>query len=817
MDRERNQFLLMESHMHLLEKNKFVFRGVYIHNDKGHSKVYLSLDRRILENVEEEVRQGVDVRRKYASLPYLVDKEYIYSCVLPDNVAEKKILEIHDHAMMEVRRLYRVPVEKLLQSQKTLRYAVESAMESDGNIEVKGWYIDYKDVKVGVVGRGGRMMYPEVKFGYRRDVIEAFPEASPDKVKGFQLSYPFTGEKDTTVCFQYGNKVIQETIELHPSKIKVLGQKISLNAKKIHAYYKRNGLERTVDRAKEKMFAREDDVYGRWLLKNTPDDLGLARQRKKKLSWKPKISIVVPLYKTPKKYLRALVESIQRQSYRNWELCLSDGSGKDSPIAGFLKSLEESDSRIKVAYNKRQLKISENTNCAIRLATGEFIGFADHDDLLAPNALYECVRLLNKHPEAKAIYTDEDKVDKKGKKFFQPHFKPDYNKDLLHSTNYFCHFFLVEREVQRKVGGLNPAFDGAQDYDFVLRCAEVTDEIYHVPKILYHWRTHKDSTAENPASKMYAFEAGARAIKAHYDRIGLDNAEVSQTECLGVYRTHYRLKESPLVSIIIPNKDHVEDLRKCLDSLARCSYANYEVLVVENNSVQQETFAYYEEIAKKDSRIRVLRWEGEFNYSSINNFGVEQAKGQYLLFLNNDTEIINEDCLEEMLGFCMRPDVGVVGARLYFGDSTIQHAGVVVGLGGIAGHIFSGTPREQVGYFARVITQQDYSAVTAACMMVERESFDKAGGFDEQLQVAFNDIDLCLRIRRLGKLVAYNPYAELYHYESKSRGSDNTPEKSERFNRETAYFEERWKQILTEGDPYYNRNFAVDRFDCSLR
>lgn len=310
---------------------------------------------------------------------------------------------------------------------------------------------------------------------------------------------------------------------------------------------------------------------------------------------------------------------------------------------------------------------------------------------------------------------------------------------------------------------------------------------------------------------------GARAIQAHYNRIGWDNTKVTQTECLGVYRTHYKLRETPLVSIIIPNKDHVEDLSKCLDSLSRCSYQNYEILVVENNSQNQDTFAYYEEIQEKDSRIQVLYWKEAFNYSSINNFGVSQAKGQYLLFLNNDTEVINEDCLEELLGFCMRPDVGVVGARLYFGDGTIQHAGVVVGLGGIAGHIFSGTPRDQVGYFARVVTQQDYSAVTAACMMVERESFDRVGGFDGQLQVAFNDIDLCLRIRGLGKLVVYNPYAELFHYESKSRGSDDTPEKSERFNRETAYFEQRWKQILTDGDPYYNRNFAIDRFDCSLK
>ena len=816
MNRERNRFELVESHMHLTEKNKFVFRGIYSQNKRERSLVTLWVDDLPIP-LEEEVRQGVDVRRRYGNFPYPIDTEHLFSCVFPDDIERCRKLEIIEFSYYGKLKLYQVSVKKLLKSQRTLRYAIESVREADGSVEVAGWYIDYKNVKIGVLGQEGRMIYPEVKYGYRRDVLEAFPEASPEKVKGFRFSYPSTGSPYARICFQYGNKVVKEAIALHPPKAKVYGQAAARNVKKAYAYYKRHGFWCMVDRAKEKLFDQEEEAYARWLRKNMPDEMGLDKQRKRRFAKEPKISIVVPLYKTPRNYLLELVKSVEGQTYYNWELCLSDGSGKDSPLTHLLKRLERSDSRIKVAYNKKQLRISENTNCAIRLSTGDYIGFADHDDLLAPNALYECVRMLEKHPEAKAIYSDEDKVDMKGKRYFQPHFKPDYNKDLLNSTNYFCHFFLVERGVLKKAGGLDPAFDGAQDYDFVLRCAEVTDRIFHIPKILYHWRAHMDSTAENPASKMYAFEAGARAIQAHYNRIGWDNTKVTQTECLGVYRTHYKLRETPLVSIIIPNKDHVEDLSKCLDSLSRCSYQNYEILVVENNSQNQDTFAYYEEIQEKDSRIQVLYWKEAFNYSSINNFGVTHAKGQYLLFLNNDTEVINEDCLEELLGFCMRPDVGVVGARLYFGDGTIQHAGVVVGLGGIAGHIFSGTPRDQVGYFARVVTQQDYSAVTAACMMVERESFDRVGGFDGQLQVAFNDIDLCLRIRGLGKLVVYNPYAELFHYESKSRGSDDTPEKSERFNRETAYFEQRWKQILTDGDPYYNRNFAIDRFDCSLK
>ena len=360
-----------------------------------------------------------------------------------------------------------------------------------------------------------------------------------------------------------------------------------------------------------------------------------------------------------------------------------------------------------------------------------------------------------------------------------------------------------------------------------------------MPKVLYHWRVHSNSTADNPLSKTYAYEAGQRALQEHLERVG-QLGEVSQLMHFGFYRVQYPVKGNPMVSIIIPNKDQSDTLRRCIESLMKSSWQNYEVIIVENNSQEAETFQYYQELCtelgenylkKSESGgqaiygqgflpsgqpIKVVVWENGFNYSAINNFGASQAKGAYFLFLNNDTEIINPECIEELLGFCMREDVGAVGARLYFEDGTIQHAGVVVGLGGIAGHIFSNTPHDQVGYFARVITQQDYSAVTAACVMVGREEFERIDGFDTQFEVAFNDIDLCLRIRELGKLIVYNPYAELFHYESKSRGMDNTQEKMERFNNETMFFEQRWKQILAAGDPYYNRNFAIDRFDCSL-
>ena len=519
---------------------------------------------------------------------------------------------------------------------------------------------------------------------------------------------------------------------------------------------------------------------------------------------------MVPLYKTEPEYLRQLIASVQAQTYGNWELCLSDGSGSGSPLTEILKKYQEQDSRIRVVSSQEPLQISENTNAAIGIASGAFVAFADHDDVLTANALFEYVKAYNENPDLKIFYSDEDKMTMDGNKFFQPHMKPDFNLDLLCSVNYICHLFMAEKSLVDQVGMLRPEYDGAQDYDFIFRCVEATDQICHVPKILYHWRSHEQSTSENPESKRYAFDAGQRAVQAHYDRIGV-KAEVFQGEYLGLYRTKFLRDRDPLLSIIIPNKDHIEDLKRCMDSIEeKSTYRNYEYLIVENNSTQKETFAYYEQLEAKNPRVRVLYWDGPFNYSAINNFGAKEAKGEYLLLLNNDTEIINPDCLEELLGYCMREDVGIVGARLYYEDDTIQHAGVVLGFGGIAGHCFVQQPRSSTGYCHRIICAQDYSAVTAACMMVKKEIFDAVGGLSEDLQVAFNDIDFCIKVRDYGKLVVYNPYAELYHYESKSRGLEDTPEKIARFNKEIATLERHWPDIFRKPDPYYNPNLTLD-------
>ncbi|WP_289302363.1 glycosyltransferase family 2 protein [Sporofaciens musculi] len=815
MKNSNNIFELVDARLHMNDRHIFIVKGIYSKNIAGENRISAFIDGEELKG-EEQIKEGVEVQRRYAWYPHPINTEYSYLFDLPQDIEKKKRLKVFEEAEGKKKEIYSASVEKVLEAGKRLIYSIDSVGGRRGGIEIKGWFIGDDKVSINVQNANKELIETKITFGYRRDVVENFSEVNPEIVKGFKIMFKKPQQKRVKVNFTYNGSTETQTIPTTPSKLRSVNKKMCSYLKKGWAYYRRHGVRLTLNRVEEKLFERDTFNYEKWLDNHSPNDLYLSRQRKRKFEREPKISIVVPLYKTPKKYLTAMVESVKKQTYKNWELCLSDGSGENSPIESLLRELEQSDQRIKVVYNKEQLKISDNTNRAIEAATGEFIGFADHDDLLTPNALYECVKILNRHPKVQAIYSDEDKVTMDGKKHFQPHFKPDYNEDLLNSTNYFCHFFMVQRTVIDKIGMLNSEFDGAQDYDFVLRCSEVVKNIYHIPKILYHWRAHEDSTAENPESKMYAFEAGARAIQAHYDRIGWKNTKVTQTQCLGVYRTHYTLDTLPLVSIIIPNKDHIDDLKTCLKSIERCTYQNYEIIIVENNSVEKETFQFYHTLEKDNEKLKVVYWEGIFNYSAINNFGVKHAEGRYLLFLNNDTEIINKDCIEEMLGFCMREDVGAVGARLYYSDGTIQHAGVIVGLGGIAGHIFLNTPSDQVGYFARVITQQDYSAVTAACIMVKKDVFEDLQGFDEKLVVAFNDVDLCLRIRELGKKIVYNPYAELYHYESKSRGQDDTPDKIERFNRETAYFEDRWEKILAKGDPYYNKNFAIDRFDCSL-
>ena len=563
-------------------------------------------------------------------------------------------------------------------------------------------------------------------------------------------------------------------------------------------------------------FEPEEVPYGPWYQAYVPDQETLEAQKKHKFDYRPLISIAVPAYQTPVEFLKQMIESLISQTYPEWELCIANASPDNEEMQRVLADYSAKDSRVRFCNLKENLGIAENTNRALSKAKGEFMGLLDHDDLLAPNALYEIVQALQDHPQADALYTDEDKVTTELDEHFQPHLKPDFNLDLLRSNNYICHFFVVRRSIVEKAGGFRKEFDGAQDYDFIFRCTENAREVLHVPEILYHWRTHKASTADNPASKMYAFEAGKRAIEANLERTGTKGV-VSHTQDLGFYRVKYPVQGKPLVSVIIPNKDEKETLQTCMEMLNNnTSYQNFEIIIIENNSTTDEIFRYYKELSK-DPRIHLLRWGKEFNYSAINNFGVAHAKGEYLLFLNNDVKSINPDWMEEMLGACQRPEVGGVGAKLIYPDNTIQHAGCVVGMGGIAGHMFVDMPADRTGYLHKASLLQDMSAVTAACLMMKKEVFEEAGGFTEDLAVAFNDVDLCLKVRKNNHLIVYDPYAKLYHMESKTRGAEDSKEKVRRFQTEIEYMRCHWLDILKNGDPYYNKNLSLTKWNYSLK
>ncbi len=548
--------------------------------------------------------------------------------------------------------------------------------------------------------------------------------------------------------------------------------------------------------------------YDQWRKAMLPSKEELEMQRNTVFPIKPKISIVVPLFRTPEDFLCQMIDSVRQQTYANWELCLANGDPTDETVKRVLAEYTAIDERIKVKDLDENLGISGNTNAGLEMVTGDFVGLLDHDDLLDVTACFEVVSRIAKDTEIDVVYTDEDKVNMDTSKYFEPHFKPDFNLDLLRGNNYICHFFVFRKSILDRVGGFRKEYDGSQDYDLILRCTEAARKVCHIPKALYHWRMHEQSTAQNPESKMYCFGAGKRAVEAHLDRCGV-KGEVSLTENLGFYRVKYPVEGKPLVSILIPNKDEKETLEKCINSiLNKTSYDNYEIVIVENNSTSKKIFRYYKEL-ESNEKIRVVTWEGKtFNYSALNNYGFTFTKGEYLVLLNNDTEIITKDWLEEMVGHCQRKEVGIVGAKLYYPDDTVQHAGVIIGRGGLAGHAMVGLPRQDVGYFRKASMQANMCAVTAACLMVKRSVFEQVKGLDEKIAVAFNDVDFCLRVVEQGYLVVYNPYVELYHYESKSRKSEDTPEKQKRFLSEVEYVSNRFAKYLPDKDPCYNPNWS---------
>lgn len=761
-----------------------------------------------------KVYDGMEVRQRYMIYDLGIEEEYFLYVRLPQDFAQRKelVLWAGEHAVRSFK------VSELYKRQRELDLFVEQTILEKGKCIMKGWAAAKSPVTVEAFGSWGRKLPCGISWHERRDVAHVYRETDSLPHAGFEIELPHRGLSKVRLEFAGGNRKASVTVPVISTYLfeNVMG---SNYLGKGMRFLRQHGYKEFCTRAMQVLMQKSapQGDYEKYRRAVMPAGDELEQQRKQQWKTMPLFSVVVPLYQTPLKYLEQLVKSIQAQTYENWELCLSDGSGSPSPLEEYLNKLEKKEKRVRVVRHQSPLRISDNTNAAIEAAHGDFLVFADHDDLLTVDALYECAKVLQEQPGAELIYSDEDKVSMNGKRYFEPHFKSDYNPDLLCSMNYFCHLVVVKRSLAERAGFLNGEFDGAQDYDFVLRCTEQSGQIVHIPKVLYHWRAHENSTAENPQSKRYAFEAGMRAVQAHYDRLGLP-AEVTMGEYPGLYRTTWRWQEQPLISILIPNKDHTEDLDKCIQSIEQKSaYRNYEYIIIENNSELEKTFAYYKKLQENNEKVHVVYWDGEFNFSAINNFGASHARGEYLLLLNNDTEMIHPDCLWQLLGYCMREDVGAVGARLYYEDGTIQHAGVVLGFGGIAGHTFIGFDHNANGYFSRIICAQDYSAVTAACMMTKKSVFDAVGGLTEELVVAFNDIDYCMKVREMGKLVVYNPYAQLYHYESKSRGLEDSPEKIERYYREMKYFVEKWKECMDHGDPYYNPNLTLSKADFSLK
>jgi O-antigen biosynthesis protein len=580
-----------------------------------------------------------------------------------------------------------------------------------------------------------------------------------------------------------------------------------------------HGAQPTVDLivAEYEPFLSQRSAYERWLRANDlrPSDDAVIRRAVAVLPRTPLVSVLMPVYNTPRRYLRAALDSVLEQLYPHWELCIADDASTDPVVREVLDEYAARDRRVKLALRERNGHIAEASNSALDLASGEFVALLDHDDLLTRDALFNVALLVNEHPDADFIYSDEDKIDDVGRRS-EPYFKPDWSPDSFLARMYVGHLSVFRRELVRAVGGFRPGFEGSQDYDLVLRVTERTERIHHIARVLYHWRIHPESTSAETASKGYAYEAGRRALEEAVARRG-EPGRVEQLPEPGSYVVRYAIAEPGKVSVIVPTRDHGEDLERCLTSVfARASYPHFEVVIIDNGSTDPASLATFERWTRDEPRVRVVRYDVPFNFAKINNYGVAHTNGRFVLFLNNDTEVLTDDWLEAMVEQAQRPSIGAVGAKLLYPDRTVQHAGVIIGIGGVAGHAHKYADSGSGGYFNTLRTVNNYSAVTGACMMIRRDAFEKAGGFDEELAVAFNDIDLCLKLQALGLYNVYLAHVVLVHHESKSRGYEDSVPKQARFAIEQSIMQARWQTAARE-DPHYSPHLSVVTEDFSLR
>ncbi len=697
----------------------------------------------------------------------------------------------------------------------------------------KGWYALSIEIENVDGLAASPMLYPDYGYGYREDLRISLPEYNEQgrldvlillKEDAHALRFDPSASAVAFRAKRFEMRrvgriraamIMAKTVANARSDKKVFfayAHQLSAMCKNAVAYRLRSAGDIAYKEYAAVVFTNDRD-YQAWIrTHDLPQQASsdAMRARENALQIKPKLSILVPVYNTKERWLRACIESVISQAYQNWELCIADDASTSPHVRKVLEEYARRDNRIKVCFRETNGHISAASNSALELASGDYCALLDHDDLLPKHALLEVAEVIANRPDVRIIYSDEDKIDEQGNRY-DPYFKPDWNYDLFLSQNCISHLGVYSSSLLRDVGGFQNGKEGSQDWDLALRCVERVEgkQIFHIAKVLYHWRAIPGSTALGVGEKSYAHTAAFAAIRSHLERRG----GVARVEEIagqqGRFRVRYALPETaPLVSLIIPTKDKVDLLKCCIDSIIELTtYKNFEILVVDNGSIEKNSHRYFEEIAN-DSRIRVLPYPAPFNYSAINNYAAARASGSVLGFVNNDIEVISPDWLDEMVSQCLRQEIGAVGAKLYYPNDTIQHAGVVLGLGGIAGHVYAGLPKDYPGQMGRALLVQEMSAVTAACMLVRRDVFNSVDGFDEALRVAFNDVDLCLRIKRAGYRNLWTPFAELYHHESASRGYEDTPEKMKRFQGEIDLMRKRWGDLLP-ADPAYSINLPL--------
>lgn len=748
------------------------------------------------------------------------DGEYNLCINLPEKVKNVKIILTKD--------TYPSGIEEINISSAQIEYLrnlIEinligvQADERTKTIKITGWAESAGELKLSVYAQKKELEY-KADYFTRADMVSRYFEGELNRNCGFELTVEDTDVRSIRVTSESGGRRGSISVVVNRASSGQQRRSVRLAEDKRNDYITRArnyiamyGMKRFIVKAVGKLTGKSiKDPTNIYFNKINPNEARLKEQRDYKFASNYKFSILIPVYRPDVKFFTLMLDSIVAQTYDNWQVCLADGSGEGYTVENVVKPYAEKYGEDKVKYIKLEnnLGIAENTNAAMRMADGDFIVFGDHDDELHPTALFECMRELERYPQADFIYSDEDKIIEATGHHTEAHFKSDLNMELLRSNNYICHLSVVKKSLADKVGVLYTQFNGSQDHDYVLRCVEKAECVRHIPRILYHWRINDNSTAKSASTKTYANTAGVNAVSAHLKRMGIDG-EVKNGVAPGFYDIRYKLTEEPLVSVIIPNKDHLDDLTRCLESMENVNnYHNVEYIVVENNSVLEDTFEGYKELEKKyGDKFKLVKWDGIFNYSAINNFGARYAKGEYILLLNNDTSVIEPDSLRCMLAQCQRAEVGIVGAKLLYDDDTVQHAGVIIGYQGVAGHAFTGIGDDVYGYFARAVLSQELSAVTAACLLTKRSVFDEVGGLDESFEVAFNDIDYCMKVRAAGYKIIYDPHAKLHHYEYKSRGAEDTGKKQERFGGEIMHFIDKWRAALIAGDMYYNPNLEL--------